>query len=74
MKSKLHGLLGAIALLCIVTFWTSTVVAELFMSQASIVAVKNAVLAGMWILIPSMAATAAAASRSRERAADGWWT
>lgn len=57
MKSKLHGLFGTVALLCIVTFWTSTVVSELFLDQASVVAVKNAVLTGMWVLIPAMAAT-----------------
>jgi hypothetical protein len=57
VKSKLHGFFGAIALLCIATFWASTVVSELFLHQASVVAVKNAVLAGMWALIPAMAAT-----------------
>ena len=57
MKSKLHGFFGAIALLCIVTFWVTTLVTELFLDQASIVAVKNAVLTGMWVLIPAMAAT-----------------
>mgnify|MGYP003590703175 CR=1 FL=1 len=57
MKSKLHGIFGAVALLCIATFWLSTVVSELFLTQASVVAVKNAVLTGMWLLIPAMAAT-----------------
>ncbi|MCC7039093.1 MAG: hypothetical protein IT516_02135 [Burkholderiales bacterium] len=57
MKSKLHGLFGAIALLCIATFWLSTVVSELFLDNAAVVAVKNAVLIGMWLLIPAMAAT-----------------
>lgn len=57
MKSKLHGFFGAVALLCITTFWLSTVVSELFLDQASVVAVKNAVLTGMWLLIPAMAAT-----------------
>lgn len=57
MKSKLHGIFGAVALLCIATFWLSTVVSELFMDQASVAAVKNAVLNGMWLLVPSIAAT-----------------
>lgn len=57
MKSKLHGFFGAVALLCIATFWTSTVGSELFLDQASVMAVKNAVLTGMWVLIPAMAAT-----------------
>lgn len=57
MKSKLHGFFGAVALLCIATFWVSTIVSELFLDPATVVAVKNAVLAGMWLLIPAMAAT-----------------
>lgn len=56
MKSKLHGIFGAIALLCIATFWTSTIVSELFLDHLSVVTVKNAVLTGMWVLIPAMAA------------------
>jgi hypothetical protein len=59
MKSRLHGLLGTIALLCIAAFWTSTAVSELFLDQAAIVAVKNGILAAMWVLIPAMAATGA---------------
>jgi len=54
MKSRLHGAFGAIALLCISAFWLSSVVTELFMDHASVAAVKNAVLHGMWVLIPSM--------------------
>lgn len=57
MKSKLHGVFGGLALLCIITFWLSTFVSELFMSQASVVAVKNGVLTGMWVLVPAMAMT-----------------
>lgn len=57
MKSKLHGIFGAIALLCIATFWISTIVSELFLDEAAVVTVKNAVLTGMWLLIPAMAAT-----------------
>lgn len=57
MKSKLHAFFGAVALLCIVTFWVSTVVSELFLDQASVTGVKNTILTGMWVLIPAMAAT-----------------
>ena len=59
MKAKLHGGAGAVALSCIVLFWSSTVVSELFLDQASVAAVKAAVLAGMWVLIPAMAAAGA---------------
>lgn len=57
MKSKLHGISGTVALLCITIFWLSTVVSKLFMDQASVVAVKNGILNGMWLLILAMAAT-----------------
>jgi hypothetical protein len=57
MKSKFHAIFGSIAMLCIATFWLSTIVSEFFMDQASVTAVKNAVFSGMWLLIPSMAAT-----------------
>ncbi|MBZ0087914.1 MAG: hypothetical protein K8F33_07445 [Thermomonas sp.] len=57
MKAKLHGFFGAVALLCIATFWVSTVVSEAFLDLASVTLVKNAILTGMWLLIPAMAAT-----------------
>ncbi|MCC7083093.1 MAG: hypothetical protein IT530_20695 [Burkholderiales bacterium] len=57
MKAKLHGFFGAVALLCIATFWVSTAISEAFLDLASVTAVKNAILAGMWVLIPAMAAT-----------------
>lgn len=57
MKAKLHGFFGAVALLCIATFWISTTVSEAFLSLSSVTAVKNAILTGIWLLIPAMAAT-----------------
>ncbi len=57
MKSTLHAFFGSVALLCIISFWVSTVVSELFLDQASVTAVKNAILTAMWVLIPAMAAT-----------------
>lgn len=57
MKTRLHGFFGAVALLCIATFWTSTVISEAFLDLDSVTAVKKAILTGMWLLIPAMAAT-----------------
>lgn len=57
MKAKLHGFFGAVALLSIATFWVSTAVSEVFLDLGSVTAVKNAILMGMWLLIPAMAAT-----------------
>lgn len=57
MKARLHGFFGVVALLCIASFWISTAVSEAFLSLDSVTAVKNAILIGMWLLIPAMAAT-----------------
>jgi hypothetical protein len=57
MKSRAHAFFGSIAMLCIFSFWTSTVISELFLSQSAIVAVKGMILQAMWILIPAMVAT-----------------
>ena len=57
MKSRAHAIFGCIAMLCILVFWTSTIVSELFLSQDAIVAVKSTILQAMLILIPAMAAT-----------------
>jgi hypothetical protein len=59
MRSRLHAISGAVALLCIATFWVSTIVSELLMDSGRVAAVKNAILTGMWLLIPAMAATGA---------------
>ena len=59
MKSTLHALAGAVALLCIGAFWTSTLVSELFLDERAVVAVKNGILSAMWLLIPAMAAAGA---------------
>lgn len=57
MKSRAHAIFGGIALLCIFSFWTSTVISELILSQAAIATVKGTILQAMWILIPAMIAT-----------------
>lgn len=59
MKPILHAAAGTTALLCILTFWISTLVSELFGTHAQITAVKTAVLYGMALLIPSMIAVGA---------------
>ena len=59
MKTMLHGLAAALALLLIASFWTSTVISELFLSQASVAAVKQAIVYAFWGLIPALAVTGA---------------
>ena len=45
-----------IALLTIATFWLSTVISELFLSEAAVVAVKTTLPWGFLLLIPALAA------------------
>ena len=56
MIGKVHLVAGILAFALIVTFWTSTVVSEAFGSAAMVAAVKEAILWGMLLLIPAMAA------------------
>jgi len=55
MKTKVHALAGALALLTICVFWTATAMSELFGDAVDISAVKNGILAGMFVLVPAMA-------------------
>ncbi|WP_127114758.1 CDGSH iron-sulfur domain-containing protein [Shimia sediminis] len=55
MKTRIHAAAGMIGLLMILTFWTSTVISELFGSHETVAMVKGLVLKGMFILIPAMA-------------------
>ncbi len=55
MKTRIHAIAGGIGFLTILTFWTSTIISELFTSYETIAAVKQMILYGMIILIPAMA-------------------
>src|SRR3954447_4639625 len=57
MTRIVHPVAGALALLTIATFWLSTVLSELFASEAAVVAVKTAIPWGFLLLIPALAAT-----------------
>ena len=57
MKKIIHPIAGTIAILCIGSFWFSTLISELFLSQDADVLVKHTILQAMWIMIPAMAAT-----------------
>lgn len=54
MKTKIHGFFGVVALLCVLSFWTGTVVSEVFGDPADITLVKLSILKGMIVLIPAM--------------------
>lgn len=57
MLKIVHPVAGLIAILTIATFWLSTAISELFLSEAAVVAVKTAIPWGFLILIPALAAT-----------------
>ncbi len=54
MKTKIHATAGVIGFLTILTFWSSTVISELFTAHETIAVVKTMILWGMCILIPAM--------------------
>ncbi len=70
MIRVLHPIAGAIGLLCIAAFWTSTVAVEVLGGPASILAVKAAILWGILILVPAMAAAGATGFRMAGRSAE----
>lgn len=59
MKRKVHVIAATLALLFIATFWTSTVVAELLLSQAAVIQVKLGIAYSLLVFIPVMAITGA---------------
>lgn len=63
MIDRLHALAGTLGLSCIALFWTSTVASELSGDPQAIAWVKSAILWGLWVLVPSMAAVGASGFR-----------
>jgi hypothetical protein len=59
MKTKIHAFASALALITICIFWTATATTELLGGVEAITAVKNGILAGMLVLVPSMAVAGA---------------
>lgn len=57
MKKPIHALAGSVAFLTILSFWISTVVAELFFPATAVADVKRAILYGLLLLLPSLMAT-----------------
>ncbi|MBM5573193.1 hypothetical protein [Deefgea sp. CFH1-16] len=60
MKSSIHAIAASIAMLCIAIFWTSSLVAEVFLDNAAVVVVKHAIaMYGLAVLVSVMAITGA---------------
>jgi hypothetical protein len=57
MPKRAHLIAGILAPLCLVTFFLSTVLVELFGSHAAVAQLKALIVTpGLWIMIPAMAA------------------
>ncbi len=54
---RVHPIAGGLALLTMLAFWTSTVVVELVGDRDDIVAVKDAIMWGLLVLVAAIAAT-----------------
>lgn len=59
MKRNVHAVAGVFAFLFIATFWTSTVVAELFLDHSAVTSVKVAITYAFIAFVPCMAITGA---------------
>ncbi len=57
MKTKIHRIAGTIAFCTILTFWTVTILVEIFGSHESIALVKRGIIWGMILLIPAVITT-----------------
>jgi hypothetical protein len=72
MRTRVHLVAATVGLLTILTFWVSTIAAELTGSHDLITSVKQAIPWGLFVLVPALAATgatgAAMAGRSKEPA------
>lgn len=58
MKRKAHATAAVLSLLFLSAFWTSTVVAELFLSAAAVAQVKQGIAYALLVFVPTMMTTA----------------
>jgi len=70
MLKRLHLIFSTLALLCIATFFLSTICVEVIGSRHSIASLKQLIVSpGLWILVPAIIATGASGvlmSRKRQ--------
>ncbi|MBF0339727.1 MAG: hypothetical protein HQL95_02025 [Magnetococcales bacterium] len=57
MTTRFHAAAGGLAMGIILIFWSSSVIAELFLSHETVAVVKEGILRGLILLIPAMAIT-----------------
>lgn len=59
MKTRIHALAGLLAMLIIASFWISTLIAEVFLSDAAVAWVKQHILLALTALVPLLMITGA---------------
>lgn len=59
MKRNIHATAGVLTFLFIATFWTSTLVSELFLDHSAVTSVKVAITYAFIVFVPCMAITGA---------------
>lgn len=57
MKTFMHAVASTLALITLVTFWTSSILVEIFGSTQNIASIKTGILYGLVILIPALMVT-----------------
>lgn len=57
LRRRVHSVSGTMAILCIACFMTASVVAELYGDATLIIVVKQAIIWGLLVLVPCLAAT-----------------
>ena len=57
MKAIVHRIAGTVALLSIATFWMSTIISEVLLNHEAVLAVKQAIVYGLFLLVPAIAIT-----------------
>ena len=72
MKKSIHAIAGVIGFLLILSFWTSTVITELFASQETVAITKALILNGMFILIPAMVIAGGSGMSMGKNRKDPW--
>ncbi|WP_159990702.1 hypothetical protein [Pelistega ratti] len=65
---KIHRTFAILATLLIATFWSSTLISELFLSEQAVVVVKQSIIYGVFVLIIAMIATGATGAKMAGKA------
>ncbi|MFT8781283.1 hypothetical protein [Acetobacter orientalis] len=68
---RIHPLTGAMAILCIASFMTASIIAELYRNPQTIAVMRQAILWGLLVLIPCLAFTGLSGYRATGTAPRG---